>query len=207
MKFLYLILFSIIYTNLYSQFPAPISFQFSYDYIMLDEWGFCAGESINGPEYCSYFSWTPPDTSSTDATLNYYLIYHDYNPVVSVTDTFYTTTGGFIGELWVTAVYTNPDGESEFSNIVVNNNLPISIEEAELDEKPKIIYNKKNNQLLIDNINNIKLLRIYDIKGIEIYSKICISSTFNMVNLNNGLYIIEIVNNNNRVQRQKILIH
>ena len=192
--------------GLNAQFPAPESFQFLYEYIMLDEWGMCNDVTLYGPDYCSHFSWSPPDTSLTDARLDSYQVYVDDMPLVSVTDTFYTTSGGFIGKFYVTAVYTDPSGESDSSNVVSNYELPISSVELGSPGRHGIIYNAGDRQLVVQDAMAIRRLRIFDIRGMEIFSASPVRRTIDVSGIGSGLYIIEKQETNNRVFRQKIVI-
>lgn len=173
---------------------------------MLDEWGMCNDIQIYGPAYCSHFNWSPPDTSQTDAKLEYYWIYLDDVQFESVSDTFYTTTGGYIGKFYVTAVYSEPAGESDSSNVVFNYDLPISTEEIESYANFGVIYNKIDNQLVVKGFENIRSIRIFDIRGQEVYSSTAVPAAIDIGEFGFGLFLIETITKNNRIKRQKILI-
>jgi hypothetical protein len=193
-------------SSLYGQFPAPRSFQFTYEYFMIDEWGFCRDSTIFGPAYCSHFSWSPPDTTQTSAKLEYYRIYHDDFPLVSLADTFYHTIGGFIGKLYVTAVYSLPEGESDSSNVVYNYELPISYGNDVTVEKTRLYYRKTDNRLIPLNGENLLSLGIYDILGREVLFKSPVGGTVDMAGFRPGLYFVRSVSEQNRVSVQKILV-
>lgn len=196
-----------------AQFPAPTNFEFSYEYIMIDQSGYCAGQWVYGPTYCSHFNWTAPDTTTTQATLDYYNLYYNaylYNDTIlylfaSTTDTFYDVEAGFIGEMWVTAVYSNPNGESDSSNMVINYDLPISVEENGLTEEFMILYDRKSQLISIKNGDRISKIRIIDIQGKLLKSLNFSNNKISLENLPTGLYIIEIFTDNSEVIRQKIL--
>lgn len=194
-----------------AQFPAPTSFQFSYDYIMIGEWGDCDGQAIYGPTYCSHFNWITPDTTITSANLEYYNIYYfeyysnDTSIIASLTDTFYDVELGVVGEVWVTAVYSNPDGESDSSNVVINPDLPISIDEIDLKEEIEIYYNARLKQLVINNRDKIKTITIYNIQGCRLMTKNVIRNSLNLGNFSAGVYIVEIITKDNVAIRNKIV--
>lgn len=194
-----------------AQFPAPTSFQFSYDYIMIGEWGDCDGQAIHGPTYCSRFNWITPDTTITSANLEYYNIYYfeyysnDTSIIASLTDTFYDVELGVVGEVWVTAVYSNPDGESDSSNVVINPDLPISIDEIDLKEEIEIYYNARLKQLVINNRDKIKTITIYNIQGCRLMTKNVIRNSLNLGNFSAGVYIVEIITKDNVAIRNKIV--
>ncbi len=65
----------VIFAQSPSRYPAPTNFEYTFDYISLDEWGTCADEYIEGPSYCSNFSWNTPDTVGLSTNLKYYNIH------------------------------------------------------------------------------------------------------------------------------------
>jgi hypothetical protein len=193
-------------SGLAGQFPPPVSFQFSYEYIMIDEWGVCKDSTIYGPAYCSHFTWSPPDTSQTGARLEYYRIYQDAFPLVSVADTFYHTVGGFIGRLYVTAVYSNPEGESDSSNVVYSEALPIFYGFRTGRDRTSIYYQKQGKMLVVPGHRDLVSLRLYDIMGREIRSFTPVGSPLSVPGLRPGLYLIRTEAGNGRVRVQKVLV-
>lgn len=193
-------------SNIYGQFPAPRSFRFSYEYFMIDEWGFCRDSTIFGPAYCSHFNWSPPDTTQTGAKLEYYTIYQDDFPLVSLADTFYHTIGGFIGKLYVTAVYSDPEGESDSSNAVSNNDLPISYGKNVPGEKTGMFYRKADKRLIPLYGENLLSMGIYDILGREVLFRTPAGGPMDIAGLRPGLYFVRCVSGHNRVSVQKILV-
>ncbi|MDD3876529.1 MAG: T9SS type A sorting domain-containing protein [Bacteroidales bacterium] len=193
-----------------AQFPQPDNFYFSYQYYHINEDGPCGGQWIYGPTYCSHFSWSPPDTTSTAASLDHYNIYFnnytDTSLIASPTDTFYVTEGGFIGVMWITAVYSNPSGESAPSNIQINNDLPISIREMELEEMTEILYNPQDHAFYFKNINHIQSYSIYNLQGISMLFEKASNQLIKTSSLTLGLYIIEIITKDNQIIRRKIIL-
>ena len=196
----------------FAQFPEPSNFDFSYEYIMIDESGYCDGQWVSGPTYCSHFNWTTPDTSSTTSNLDYYNLYYNaFLPdttlylYATLTDTFYNVEDGFIGEMWVTAVYSNPDGESLPSNIEFNPALPISVGENITSSEILIFFDKNRQEINIKNGADISIIKLYDNQGKLIKSQKSINDKMNIENLQTGLYIIEIFRDNQAVIRQKII--
>jgi len=194
-----------------AQFPEPTDFEFSYEYIMIDEAGYCAGEWVSGPTYCSHFTWTVPDTNLTNSTLDYYKLYfysyltEDTTILTTTTNTYFDMEIGIMGEIWVTAVYLNPEGESEPSNIVINNDLPISVEENLSQKGFDIIYDIKNQEIIIINGKDISGVSIFNSQGKLLKSKNTIRDRISINNLQKGLYIIEILSENQVVKRLKII--
>jgi hypothetical protein len=61
--------------------------------------------------------------------------------VAHTTETSLEMEFGVSGIVWVTAVYSNPERESEPSNIQINENLPISLQEVK-NSKISLSYNR-----------------------------------------------------------------
>jgi len=211
MKTLIGILLVISSISAFGQFPEPTNFDFSYEYIMIDQGGYCAGQWVYGPTYCSHFTWITPDTSSTNSTLEYYNLYYysygtqDTTILTTTTDTYFDMEIGIMGEIWVTAMYSEPDGESEPSNIIINEDLPISIEENHLQNELNIIYDINNQNIIIVNGKNISKVKIFNGQGKLIESEKRIKHRINIDHLQKGLYIIEILLENQEVKRLKII--
>ncbi|MFH1118683.1 MAG: T9SS type A sorting domain-containing protein [Bacteroidota bacterium] len=196
-----------------AQFPPPTNLIFEYQYIMIDETGYCDGQWISGPAYCSHFNWSPPDTSSTEATLDHYSLYYNqyWYPDTTlilystVQDTFFTVEDGFIGEMWVTAVYTNPQGESEPSNVIINPDLPISVERAIVADKRLIRYDSKQQLIKIIHSKEITSINLFDCRGILVHSYQPSVETISLNHLEHGLYIIKLQGVNSILAEQKII--
>ena len=194
-----------------AQFPEPASFDFGYEYIMIEEAGFCAGQWVSGPTYCSHFTWTVPDTNSTNSTLDYYKLYYysygteDTTILTTTTNTDFDMEIGIMGEIWVTAVYFNPVGESEPSNIIINSDLPISVEENPAQNGLDILYDIKNQEIIIINGNDISGVNIFNGQGKLIKSENTFSDRISISNLQKGLYIVEILSGNQVIKRRKII--
>jgi hypothetical protein len=208
-----LILLVMLSMTSFAQFPAPSTLEFYYSYIMIDEAGFCAGQWVIGPTYCSHFNWTAPDTTNTQATLDHYNLYYNeysYNDTVlylfaSLPETVYEVEAGFIGELWVTAVYHNPEGESGPSNIIVNTDLPISVEETILPGKISINYDQISQAVKITGAENICEINVIDNLGKTILSIGHAGHVLSIKDLPTGLYIIEVHTGKREVIREKII--
>ncbi|HQV53737.1 MAG: T9SS type A sorting domain-containing protein [Flavobacteriales bacterium] len=204
-------LLTIISISAFPQFPEPIGFDFIYHYFMIFEGGNCAGQPVVGPTYCSQFSWSAPDTSSTSATLEYYEL-HYYSYVTMDTVILTTTTEmsfameiAIIGEVWVTATYVDPDGGSGPSNIIINNSLPISVEESQSQKPLSVSYDNVSQELFITNTNALDRVNIYDDQGRLMISEGSSKDKLNIADLVKGIYVIELVLNNNETVRQKII--
>ena len=211
MKTLLGILFVIVTSTAFAQFPPPTNFQFGYEYIMIDESGECAGQWLYGPTYCSHFAWDAPNANLNTATLeNYKLYYFDFytrDTIVLATpvETFFDMEIGIIGEMWVTAVYANPDGESAPSEILVNHDLPISIDENPAAENLVVYYDNSLQKIRIENVEAVSEINIYDVKGQLVQSQQSAKSSVNFAHQPRGLYVIQITFGNREVVRRKII--
>lgn len=211
MKTLSGILFVILASNVFAQFPPPTNFQFSYEYITSNQSGECAGQWLYGPTYCSHWAWDAPDTNSTNATLeNYKLYYFDFfsrDTIILATpvETFFDMEIGIIGEIWVTAVYANPYGESEPSEILVNYDLPISIDESPSVEKRVVYYDQNLQAVIIENADGVLEIYIYNVQGQLVQSQKSAGSSISVEHLPGGSYVVEITFDNQQVVRRKII--
>jgi len=176
----------------FAQFPSPANFDFSYEYIMIDQSGYCADQSVYGPTYCSHFSWSVPDTNSISSALEYYnLYYNDYwssgtTVLASVTDTIFEMEIGIMGEIWVTAVYSNPDGESDPSNSIINDDLPISVNEILSPNNLIVYYNNKFQEIIIRNGEGVTNYNLFDSQGKLIKSQRLTNDRINDEKYNNS---------------------
>ncbi|HPT01180.1 MAG TPA: T9SS type A sorting domain-containing protein [Bacteroidales bacterium] len=199
----------------YAQFPAPTDFSFGYSYIMIDQGGYCEGNWVSGPAYCSDFSWTAPDTTSTEAHLEYYnLYYYQYYPsgmsdstiiLTSLSSTFVELQVGILGAIWVTAVYSGPDGESEPSNVIINESLPISVEENPKADDMIVFYDKVNHELIIRGKSDISGISLVDARGRKIMTHALQKDRINLEGIPGGVYIVEMILGNHEVIRKKIV--
>jgi len=205
-----------------AQFPAPHSFKMSYRYFQLDGPGdICCGKWVFGPTYCTDFWWEAPDLSETDAQLTGYNIYCyptwiyypgmeiPFSEAEIVTHTTYPYMQmeiGIIGVVWVTAVYSDPDGESDPSNIQYNTDLPIAIQKV--DQQPfSLTCNKQKNGIEINGLENITSLRIFRLDGTEIAPGS--ASDFRFIDtkdLAKGVYVVRITTGEGGVVSEKIVI-
>ena len=191
------------------QFPPPGNFSYQLNYIEMDQWGVCNGETVYGPSYCSYFKWDFPDTSLTEATLEYFEIYNVFNGdtclIHSLPDTFYITTTPYEGDVYVIAVYSNPTGKSEPSNVVTVDEIPVSTDDT--DNIPGIIlhYDPETEFLQIGSVRSLKHIRIIDSNGQITHNEKNITSGVYVGNLIPGIYIIEITDQINTLYREKII--
>ncbi|MEA4841325.1 MAG: T9SS type A sorting domain-containing protein [Bacteroidales bacterium] len=185
--------------SVYAQFPEPKDFDFSCTYIMLGQQCTCGtlngSQEIPGPTYCSYFEWNMPDTSTTTSHLDGYKVYyskmHDSSIEVlsTLTDTSFYKLVGILGEVWVTAIYSNPAGESSKSNVIVNDNLPISLNEVEQTSSKDVIYDKYTQSITLRNIDNSQSVSIIDANG-KFIRKIINCKVIDVSDLNPGLYFV-----------------
>lgn len=196
-----------------AQFWAPTGLEFYYYYFPIDDGGYCNGQVITGPAYCSYFNWNAPDTLPVKANLlNYKLYFQHLAPndssvecFATVSDTFFIVPSGFIGKMWVTAVYDNPSGESDSSNIVINNSLPIGIAGPTAKEIPKIWYDYSGAQVKVEEGVSIREINLYNELG-QLVKSASNTNLLSIKEMPSGVYIAEVKNKNpNLVFRKKIV--
>ena len=197
-----------------AQFPEPRNFAFAYSYIMIGQSEVCGpetngpGDLIYGPAYCTHFEWNRPDTAPTSAHLESYKIYYQSlqnktTVLATTTDTSYYMAIGIMGKVWVTAVYSNPAGESLISNIQENGDLPIAIKELNLSAEG-ITYDRENQTIILNNIDKPQVIKIIDATG-KVIKKVNDSKLISVNNLIPGLYFIEYKDENSKVLRFKFI--
>lgn len=209
---LFLLIMNSVSGLVFSQFPSPTNFHFSYDYIELDKDGFCNGHLKSGPFYCSYFGWSAPDTTLTNSILSGYNIY--YNPynygslqlVSSTNNCYYTCENGFIGQLWITAKYSNPDGESGPSNIEMNSALPVEVKEIK-DNLLKYSYNSSLKEIYIMSTIELKSLKIIDVSGRILINANQGNKIISVSDFNTGIYFLLVEDINNKTSQYKISVY
>ena len=213
-------LFCLTSTICQAQFPAPLQFKMSYTYIWLDYIGFCSGKAVMGPTYCTDFQWETPNLSETEAKLIGYNIYYlegwyyegmeipfsEGTIIAQTTDNFVEKEIGIIGIVWVTAVYSDPEGESAPSNIQFNKDLPIGIKKVE-KEPISLTYNAQKNGIEIEGIENMASYNIFRLDGVVITS-ISLSDTnfIDTKDMAKGVYIVKITTKEAKVITEKIVI-
>lgn len=205
-----LLILHIFCSTIYAQFNAPANFQFAYTYIMIGDAALCNGQMVSGPAYCSSFTWSPPDTTTTTATLDHYNLYHnDYSTshlIASVTDTFYIIVEGYIGYLWVTAVYTNPAGESDSSNVVLNEDLPVNIKEEQTTDDT-FSFNIVQDKIIISENHPMASLSLLDLTGKTVLSEHSGLNEIDIKNLSKGIYILEAITTSRKTFRRKVGVY
>ena len=201
-----------------AQFPAPHSFKMSGYYILLDESGWCCGNYVVGPTYCTDFQWEAPDLSETEAQLTGYNIYYyegqyyedmeipfsEAKIIAHTTNTHLQMKLGIIGIVWITAVYSDPEGESESSNIAVNEKLPLAIKKV---DKPQfsLIYNKQRDGIEIKGVENITSFSIFRLDGIEIPIP-TMSDFIDTKSMGKGVYIVKRTMKDAKIIVEKLVI-
>lgn len=205
------ILFLLISLSTFAQFPAPTNFTLDGKYVLMGNCEFClSSTTICGPSSCSTYSWQAP-SGTTTATLDHYVIYgKDYSNNITFNKTVtgatsYWSNTGIVGNFYVTAVYTNPAGESLPSNIVVG--WPGYPTENRLVQSAKenIILNYSEQILTINTEKTIIKINLISSNGRVLKCIQSPSKTNNISALPKGFYIVEIYCENTDVQRQKII--
>jgi hypothetical protein len=190
-----------------SKLLAPRFFKYNLVYTEIGEWSVCCGKGVSGPNYCTTFSWTPPDTSGIPEKLQYYKIHNINNfngniTIDSTMDTTFCINAGYEGELFATAVYSNPYLESEPSNIIIQGGLPIQIKENDIINKDYIIYpnpNDGNFTLEFPNPENNQVqIIITDITGKIIIETTSTQEQYNYTGneLQSGIYLVTVKGDN-----------
>jgi hypothetical protein len=211
-KEVFIVIFVVLSKIIFAQFPAPSNLAYSYDYIMIGDEDYCDGLVVHGPAYCFSFTWSAPDTSLTSATLDHYNLYYfsapgnDTSLVDSSAQTYLEINAGFIGYLFVTAIYTGPGGESAPSNIVFVDDLPISVPDVQQKCHHDLHYDQLSETLTFHaDEEGIDQLVIRDDQGRAVISVLHPQQTITMNNLPAGLYIVELVYPDQVVIRKKII--
>lgn len=209
MKHLQIALFFLFFPALtFGQFPPPENLAVAFDYIYIGSTGFCEGEPLEGPAYCFYFSWDSPDTAGIGATLSHYQLYYLQNGATDtiLVDTLqgnaYELTAIFLGQLWMTAVYSNPDGESLASNLVEIDDLPIGAVEDEAVKRISIVYERQTQNLRLENCQAGAQLQVFDLRGRQWLSKFVSGEAVSLSSLPSGIYIVQVIDK----AREKIII-
>jgi len=197
-------------------FPPPRNFQMNLNYIMLDDWGMCAGESVYGPYHCTNFVWEEPNLSETENQLIGYKIYYypseqelveipfsEGQMIAQTVDVGFEVGGGFDGYTWVTAIYSEPDGESTPSNVEYLDGLPVAINKNEI-KAHSIVYNNQIKSIEIIGIEDITSIDVFDICGRLITASK--SNDVDVKHLKDGIYIIRISTKIKGVISDKLLI-
>ena len=214
MKSHFVLLGLILSLTVSAQFPEPRNFAFAYSYLMIGQSDVCGpeingpGNLIYGPAYCTHFEWNTPDTTSTSAHLESYKIYYQSRQnettiLATTTDTSYYMSIGIMGTVWVTAVYSNPAGESLISNIQQNDDLPIAIKELNLSADG-ITYDRGNQTIILNNIDKPQGIKIIDATG-KVIEKMNDSKFVSVNTLIPGLYFVEYKDENSKVLRFKFI--
>jgi hypothetical protein len=199
------------------QFPSPQNFQWIYKYISWDDWGFCAGEPVSGPSHCTTFGWKEPNLSETESQLIGYRIYNypsleevteipfNEGQIIAQTASIGLQTGEvFVGYTWVTALYSEPDGESAPSNVEINFDGPALVINKNEMKTHSIVYNNQMRTIEITGIENITSIDIFGIDG-----RFITTSQLNNIDvkyLTNGIYIIKITTETGKIISDKLII-
>jgi len=197
------------------QFPSPQNFQVYLTYIEWGDWGFCAGEPVYGPYHCTSTQWDEPNLAGIESQLVGYRIYNypsmieleeipfDEGQIIEQTvETGLTTGGGYQGYIWVTAVYSEPDGESEPSNVVFCR-LPLGINKNEI-KSHSIFFNNQMKTVEIIGGENVVSINIFGIEGRLIAASE--SNKIDVKHLTKGVYIIKVTTKTGKIISEKLII-
>lgn len=202
-KSVFLFIF-LIPTLVCAQFPAPQYFQITVNYIHLGESDWCDNHLIQGPGYCYFFSWQTPDTAGTTATLTGYRVYKNGLSFIQTSETGLDTAGTYIGSFYVTAVYENPAGESDSSNVMEIIELPIATQEIQYENAVRIGYVPMQRLLVVEGASPACDLQVFDMLGRQVLYQKPISGVQFLDELRIGVYWI-LVRENNRVVGGKLI--
>ena len=193
----------------FAQFPAPTNFSLQGKYILLGECDDCLiMHLLCGPTYCSLFSWQQP-TETTTATFEHYNVYGKYDNKItfleSETKLSHWAQIPPQGDFWVTAVYSNPAGESLPSNVAVGwDDLPTSNKMIET-VKDNILFSKNTQNLTISSNKILVKMNLINSNGKIISCILNPSKNINISELPRGFYIVEIYCENSEIIRKKII--
>ncbi len=102
------------------------------------------------------------------------------------------------------------DEEVLFANFSIEELGSLAVDENELEKQVSIYHDSSKGLLFIKNINNVNLVKIYDIKGRKIIEKTLQKSnseiSFDVSSFSDGAYIINLSNESNSIQSKMILI-
>lgn len=214
MKAISLIFGLLLSLSVVAQFPSPSGLQFSYEYFPINGGGYCDGQPITGPAYCSHFNWNQPDFTGTEARFDHYRLYHKpyYAPdsavslIAMVPDTFFVVVQGFIGEMWVTAYYNEPEGESRPSDTVVNTDLPVGLPGNQAGPAPFMWYQANGQQIVLSGFTGLYSVTLYNLHGKSVLHDQSGNSRIQTGHLPSGLYVAKIQTIAGHVRKAKILI-
>jgi hypothetical protein len=202
-------LFLLLSINVFCQFPAPSNLKMQVAYISLGNVGTCNGKGLTGPAYCVSAIFDAPNFGSTTSTFLFYKIYCN-NVCI---DTLYSTNQdgipGGIGIYYVTAVYSNPAGESVASNSneLTLNSFPIKVNSIDKKQSVNVFYNKITSKINLSDIGDYNKYRIISLNSKVIQSGPLKTTTIDCYNISNGLYIIELSGGKNQHLNKKIVIN
>ena len=208
-KTILLLNFVIIFSFAYAQeFPSPQNFEIEVCYN--NPYGTCGFEY---PEYSTIYTYrfNTPDTAGIEATLIEYNIYYNNlsntTLVYTISDTIFTDLALDIGELYVTAVYSEPEGESAPSNIVISEGNMLNIEKNDLQNEILIFPNplQLNQKLKIETTEQIEKITVLDITG-----KTIIKTTKTEIDFykqKTGVYFLKIETKNTIFTKKIIINH
>lgn len=130
----------------------------------------------------------------------------DYGcPEIFISNTEWILLENIREDYHVIAIYSNPQGKSEPSNIVNNPGIPIQIEEPVIIPEINISYNPANEFLRIESNEGVIGIKLLNVKGQIIYKEDNISPDLYIGNLAPGIYFVEIIGNNKHICREKII--
>jgi len=210
MKTISLAFFLFLTVHVFGQFPAPTNFTYRLAYTNQRPCYNCCSLPENGT-YCSNFLWNAPDTTSIISTLSHYNIY--YRPVGTQSSTVIATSTvlsksfyfGPTGDMWITAVYSNPSGESNPSNICTNLGLPIEVPIVKQTDKIKIQFDNAVQVLRLQSTISLTKLNLINTDGKTIKEFDNPDTELKLTELPRGFYVVEIYTSENEVFRQKIM--
>jgi len=201
---LYLILFPVM---IFAQFPVPDSFKIDVNYILMGNWDLCDGKVLEGPAYCNYFHWQAPDTANTPATLTGYRIYKDDEFFLSTANTSVDSAGMYLhASFYVTAVYENPAGESEPSNVAVIEYLPMGVNDIFKEGRIGIRFDPGQQMLAIRGAEYVRALWVYNMQGGLVLFTDVVSEYQRLEGLTAGAYMVAVRDNYGIISSKMIVM-
>lgn len=172
-------------------FPSPQNFNLASCYNNYPLGGTSCGPGFPPFATVNYYSFEAPDLSGTSATLQGYNLYVDGTFLVNFTTTQYTGVCEQSGEYYVTAVYTNPSGESVASNKIFAGQL---LSQQQFEITSIAIYpNPVTKKILhISSPSAIHSVMVYNALG-EAVAKTN-SADIDFQDFANGIYFVKIIN-------------
>jgi len=203
MKIVSLFTFLMAGSCLFAQLPAPTNLSVDVCYRDMGSGPTC-GPDVPELGYLLTYTWDAPNTEGVTATLTGYNIYHEGNFITTVESSPFISTSAFDGSVYVTAVYSNPSGESGASNTFTID-VPLSNKEAESQSGFVLYPNPADKVVSLSNFSLLKSLTVVNMQGQVMMRLTSFDSTVDISRLPAGIYNVEMVDKTDRVYKSSFI--